>query len=163
MPELSEAVRLLVDRSEIEELIAAYSITVDRRDFAGWQGLFAPDGGYGTESHRIPQPFLAEAGEQFLASYPRSHHFFGPPSIAIDGDEASATCAGISHHVSVVEHPSQSSTIGGWMRFTLRRTDAGWRIASATAEVTWTEGGDYLTGAGETATRLLEKIAAVAR
>jgi hypothetical protein len=118
------------------------------------------DGGYGAGSHRIPQPFLAEAGDQLLASYPSSHHFFGPPSIRIDGNEASATCAGISHHVSVVDHPSQSSTLGGWMHFVLRRTAEGWRIASATADVTWTEGGDYLTGAGETAARILEKVAA---
>ena len=152
---LEEKIGWLTDRAQIAELIAAYAHTVDDRDFAAWQDLFAADGGYGNEPNRIPKPLLAEAGEEFLRPYPKSHHFLGLPAIEINGDKAEARCPGVTHHVKIQKHPSQSSIVGGWLRLTFRRTEVGWRIVDAAADIAWTEGGDYVGGAGDVVGKLV--------
>lgn len=145
----------LADRAEIQELIGAYANTIDDRDFAAWQDLFTEDGSYGSEPDRIPKPLLAKAGDEFLSSYPKTHHFLGLPSITIDGDEAQGRCPGITHHVRVQAHPSQSNIVGGWLRLTFRRTERGWRIVNAHADTAWTEGGDYFAGAAKVVEHLV--------
>jgi SnoaL-like domain len=146
---LEQKIEWLVDYTEIQELISAYANTVDDHDFEAWKNLFTEDGGYGSGADRIPKDLLASAAEGLLAAYPRTHHFFGLPAITINGTEAEARCPGVTHHVKVAEHPSQSSIVGGWLRLRLRKTTDGWQIVSAYADVSWTEGGDYFAGAAE--------------
>ncbi|BAI98756.1 hypothetical protein Sj15T_38250 [Sphingobium sp. TA15] len=154
-----DQIKWLVDQAEIQKLISAYTNCLDDRDFSAWQDLFADEGGYGAPPNRLAKHLLAKGSEELLSSYEKTHHFLGLPAIAIDGDEARARCPGITHHVTVQAHPSQSRTVGGWLRFTFRRTESGWRIVDAFPEVAWTEGEDYFAGA----TRIVEHLASAQR
>lgn len=146
---LEEKIQYLLDRTEIQDLVSAYADTVDKHDFEAWKKLFTEDGGYGSGDSRIPKANLATAAEGLLAAYPHTHHFFGLPTITIYGSEADVRCPGVTHHVKVVAHPSQSSIVGGWLCLKLRKETGAWLIVDAYADTSWTEGGDYFAGAAE--------------
>ena len=154
---VDEKMKRLLDLVEIQELVSAYANTIDDGDFVAWQELFTDDGGYGAGADRVPKSLLAKAGADLLRSYEKTHHFFGLPAITIEGDEAKCRCPGVTHHVSVQAHPSQSNIVGGWLRLTFRRTAKGWKIVDAAADIAWTEGGNYFAGANKVVEQIVGK------
>jgi uncharacterized protein (TIGR02246 family) len=99
----ADAARLqqLEDRAQILELLTAYGETLDRRDFAAFGLLFAQDAEYGsgpgapTRGRAAIQAQL----ERVMGSNPSNlpapnFHLTFNPSIAIDGDSATASSLG---------------------------------------------------------------------
>jgi ketosteroid isomerase-like protein len=97
---MAERLQRLEDREQILELLTAYGMTLDRRDFDAFGRLFAEDATYG--SPRAPthgRAAIQASLEKTLTSNPsnlpapNSHLLFNP-SIHVDGDKATAQSKG---------------------------------------------------------------------
>lgn len=92
--------RHLEDREQILELMTAYGATLDRRDFAAFGLLFAPDAEYGSGPNATRGRAAIQAQlERTIGSNPSNlpapnFHLYFNPSIRIDGDTATATSLG---------------------------------------------------------------------
>lgn len=125
----------LEDEREITRLIASYGPLVDAGDDDGAAALWTHDGVYD-----VGDWLMSGRGE--IAAMVRSAdhqgliergccHFFGPPVVTVDGDEATAIC----ESVLLVRRESGSYGIAraGVHLLELRRADNQWRIHSRTA------------------------------
>jgi len=98
----SARLRALEDRQAIEELFTAYGATLDRRDFAAFGRLFAPDaeyGGGGPGGVTRGRAAIASLLEKQITSNPAhlpepAFHLFFNPSIEVNGDRATAHSKG---------------------------------------------------------------------
>jgi hypothetical protein len=125
---LEHRVQRLEDELAILRLLTSYGPLADAgSDDAA--GLWAEDGEYHVEGWQmrsradVRAMIRSEAHHRIIGT--GSAHFFGPPSITLDGDEAEAVCESI-----LVRHNDDGPYIwrAGANRIRLRRTPEGWRI-----------------------------------
>ena len=127
--------RALEDERGIARLIASYGPLVDSGDADGAAALWTVDGSYDVESWMM-------SGRDEVAAMVRSDahqgliakgccHFFGPPVIEVDGDEALAVC----ESTLLVRRESGGYAVAraGVHLLRLRRDSESWRIVSRTA------------------------------
>lgn len=99
---VAERLQRLEDREQILELMATYGATLDRRDFAAFQQLFAEDAAYGggastnlTRGRAAIASMLEKAITSNTANLPKPNsHLFFNPSIQVAGDRATAHSKG---------------------------------------------------------------------
>ncbi len=90
----------LLDKQAIHELLMNYGRTLDSRDFAGFERLFARDAEYGGAANMVKGPAairarLEAALKHTAAPAPgRDWHFFFNETIDVHGDEATAVSMG---------------------------------------------------------------------
>jgi len=90
----------LMDKQAIHQLFMNYGRTLDSRDFAGFERLFARDAEYGGGANMVKGPAairarLEAALKQNGAPMPgRDWHFFFNETIDVHGDEATAVSMG---------------------------------------------------------------------
>jgi SnoaL-like protein len=92
--------QVLMDKQAIHELFVNYGRTLDSRDFAGFEKLFARDAEYGGGNAMVKGPAairarLEDALKQNAAPNPgRDWHFFFNETIDVQGDDATAVSMG---------------------------------------------------------------------
>ncbi|TQS26617.1 nuclear transport factor 2 family protein [Microbispora sp. KK1-11] len=133
---LEERTRALEDEREVTRLILSYGPLVDSGSADAVAGLWDADGVYDVDE-------LLMRGQDQIAAMVRSDahqgwiaggcaHFVGPPRVTLAGDDATA----LSYSLMVTHGDGgfvlRRATANHW---TLRRTDAGWRIVTRTARV----------------------------
>jgi hypothetical protein len=91
----------LVDHQAIEDLMTAYGVTLDHRDFAAFGQLFAEDATYGgsrgepTRGRAAIQAQLDKTLTRNVNHLPEpGHHVYFDPLIEIDGDHATGQTLG---------------------------------------------------------------------
>jgi hypothetical protein len=90
----------LMDKQAIHELFMNYGRTLDSRDFAGFEKLFARDAEYGGGANMVKGPAairarLEAALKQNAAPAPgRDWHFFFNETVNVHGDDATAISMG---------------------------------------------------------------------
>ena len=125
----------LEDEREIARLLAAYGPLVDAGDADAAAGLWTEDGVYDVGDWLMNGRGEIAAMVRSAAHQGRIErgccHFFGPPVITVDGDEATAVC----ESVLLVRRDSGGYGIAraGVHLLGLRRQDGGWRIVTRTA------------------------------
>ena len=135
LDELERRLRALEDERAIARLIASYGPLVDSGDADAVAALWALDGTYDVEEWQM-------SGRADVAAMVRSDahqgliargccHFFGPPVITVDGDEAVAVC----QSTLWVRRESRGYQVAraGVHLIRLRRAGAGWEIVTRTA------------------------------
>lgn len=109
------------DHVAISSLLARYCLTLDLDDVEGWVALFTPDASY----HVHGRSFNGHDGlRKMMNAAPGGLHLGGPPVIEmIDDNQARAT-----RNLFFVDRggPPRSAVYTD----ELRRTEAGWRIAT---------------------------------
>ncbi|MBI2168044.1 MAG: nuclear transport factor 2 family protein [Actinobacteria bacterium] len=129
------------DRLDIDDLLTAYAVAVDGRDWDGLKALFAEgavldysafDGPRGDVDTAVA--WVAEG----LAGFPVSQHVCANREIAVTGDSGTARCAVIN---PLVDGKGKVFMVGGSYEDTLVRTPAGWRFAERVARATWSDFG----------------------
>lgn len=133
--DLQRRLLALEDERDIARLLAAYGPLVDAGDADGAAALWTEDGVYD-----VGDWLMNGRGE--VASMVRSAahqgllergccHFFGPPVVTVDGDEATAVC----ESVLLVRRESGGYGVAraGVHLVRLRRDSSGWRIVTRTA------------------------------
>ncbi len=132
----------VVDRIEIQDLIARYARAVDRSEWAALDDIFTPDasidytamGGIQGGVGEIKE-YLAEA----LSVFVRTQHMMGVPLIEVDGDVARSETS--CHNPMVLRDGDDPKVMvcGLWYHETFVRTPDGWRIQDLREERCYTK------------------------
>lgn len=151
---LEGRLRALEDEREIARLLAAYGPMVDAGDADGAARLWTEDGVYDVGDRLME-------GRADIAAMVRSDahqgliargccHFFGPPLITVDGDDAVAVCE--STLLARREAGGYVNLRAGVHVVRLRKVGDGWKITSRVAR--------QLDGRTEVREMVLEALAA---
>ena len=131
---MADALRTLVDRAEISELLNRYAWMVDRKQWSLMDEVFAPGATIDyTSSGGVKDGYREALGwlRRALEPWPLNLHCLSNLTLELDGDRARSRCyfhaplgrvesGGAQHFV----------TNAGWYEDELVRTPAGWRIAA---------------------------------
>lgn len=137
-------VQELSDRTEIRDLVTAYTRAVDTRSWDDLDEVFTEDAVLDYSSVGGPVTSLAEAKawvEQGLRGFDRYQHVIGQVAIALDGDEATATAYLVNPMVA--RAPDGTETlweVGGYYHHDLVRTPNGWRSRRMVDDIVWQRG-----------------------
>ena len=132
---LERRLKALEDERDIARLIASYGPLVDSGDPDAVAALWAVDGGYDTGdwtmSSRDDVAAMVRSKEHQGLIARGCCHFFGPPSVTVDGDQAVAIC----QSMLLVRRESGGFAVAraGVHLIRLQRTGTGWEIVSRTA------------------------------
>lgn len=132
---IERRLRALEDERDIARLIASYGPLVDSGDADGAASLWMVDGTYDVEGwlmsgrDEIATMVCSDAHQGLMTK--GCCHFFGPPVIEVDGDDAVAVC----ESTLMVRRESGGYAVAraGVHLLRLRRDGRSWRIASRTA------------------------------
>jgi len=124
----------VADRAAIADLLSRYWLAADGQDTHGVASLFADDGVF--VGSGLPVLEGRAAIEEFFGTYHQgphattAMHFFAPPRIAVDGDEATVSCYMLLLAASADGPPA----VGGLMRYDdeLVRRGGRWWFARRT-------------------------------
>ncbi len=143
------ALRLLLDRAEISDVVHAYATALDRRDWVLYRGIFTDEIQMDLASVGI-RPGLYKADDwvrdarTLFAGFAATQHTSTNHVHDVRGD--AATCVSNMQAEHFVEPgdgivaDANRWTIGGYYTNGLVRTPAGWKLRSITLSVTWTSG-----------------------
>ncbi|WP_445170027.1 nuclear transport factor 2 family protein [Mycolicibacterium sp. Dal123E01] len=132
---LERRLRAIEDERDIARLIASYGPLVDSGGPDAVAALWAVDGGYDTGdwtmSSRADVAAMVRSEEHRGLIARGCCHFFGPPAVTVDGDEAVAIC----QSVLLVRREPRGYNVAraGVHLIRLQRSDTGWEIVSRTA------------------------------
>lgn len=132
---LERRLKALEDERDIARLIASYGPLVDSGDPDAVAALWAVDGGYDTGdwtmSSRDDVANMVRSKEHQGLIARGCCHFFGPPAVTVDGDEAVAVC----QSMLLVRRETHGFAVAraGVHLIRLRRAGHGWEIVSRTA------------------------------
>jgi len=127
----------VADRLEIDDLVTAYAVTVDSRDWDGLSALFAPDAVLDYTAFDGPRATVDEAVPWVAAgleSFPVSQHLQVNRQVWLDGDTARGRCAVFN---PMVDRNGNVVQVGGHYDDRYVRTPAGWRFAERVATPAW--------------------------
>jgi hypothetical protein len=136
----------LADRLAILELTARLALTIDARDWDGFQQVFT-DPVYSDRTSLFggdPQtstPAELVGGLRYaLGGLDTTHHLISCQSITLNGDEATSAANMQGIHVLANSSGGSDWTVAGRHDYKLKRTADGWRIAAMTFTVQWATG-----------------------
>lgn len=146
---MDDALRALLDRMELEELMNRYAASIDGRDWARLRTVFA-DGDVEADftSMGVRQVFRGPADDwvarvrQTITGFDATQHLLANHSCEIEGDRARDTRYMQARH----QLGDARYTIGGHYTGHMVRTPAGWRIARYALTVTFSDGDRRLMG-----------------
>lgn len=131
------------DRLEIQDLLAAYSDAIDRRDWDALDRVFTPDATIDyteTGGARGDLPFIKDYLARGLKPFSGFQHMVGLPLLTIDGDEARGRTILFNPMVLTKDGAEHVFFVGLWYRDRFVRTPDGWRIAERYEERSYFHG-----------------------
>lgn len=116
----------IVDIASVNDLLARYALTMDRRRLDQWVALFTPGAelAVGSRRYRGHDELRAMAEASMLGI-----HLPGPTNVEIDGDHA------VSEQTFVFVSTAESVISTGFYNDRLVRTADGWRFEERLIEV----------------------------
>jgi hypothetical protein len=143
MADMSEQVKLLIDRMEIDDLLTRYTVALDTRQWDLLATVFTPDATIDyTSSQGIKGQFPEVAAwlEKALTAFTVSQHLLGNRHIELDGDQGT----GRTYFFNPNTLTDQAGTatmlyVGGFYLDKFVRTAEGWRIADRFEQTTWVD------------------------
>lgn len=135
-----ELVRELADRAAILDVVTAYSLALDTKDWTTLGMLFTPDATWeytaGGELLHGPDAVVARISAT-LRPLPTTQHLYGNHLVTVHGDEASHSCYVQAQHVG---DDGEQFLGAGRYADRLRRTPAGWRFTHRELTSMWHTG-----------------------
>ena len=143
------------DHIELEQLVAAYALAIDAKDWARLDKVFTSDAqldysSSGGDDAKGDWPTIRAWLQQNLAMFPMTQHVVGKSVIALDGD--SAHCITQFHNPMGVPIDDEGFfdekgsglhvfVVGGTYHDDCVRTDDGWRISAKCEQQLFMTGG----------------------
>ncbi|MBA3701395.1 MAG: nuclear transport factor 2 family protein [Rubrobacteraceae bacterium] len=138
--------RELAARVEISENIGRFAQSADSRDWEGLASLFTEvvyldySSLTGQEPDRKGARDLVEEWAAVLGNLDATQHFIGPPTVTIDGDEATAVAYFQAQHRLHNVTGGEKWTLGGRYDFAFELRGEDWKISGLTMTAMWGEG-----------------------
>lgn len=132
------AIRELLDKQAISELILRYCRGIDRFDREAVAACFHPDATdvHGSFSGSVEE--FMDWAFGLLERYDATMHLVANQLITPAGDRAVVETYGIAHHRSADPDPRRNLTVGfRYIDLVERRADRVWRIAERVATTEW--------------------------
>jgi hypothetical protein len=145
---VTDQLQQFLDRQAITDLVSRYGLMVDSLRFRDATDLFTdgfvfefPTVRYALKGGRRVDVVPAEMTSQLgMPPYEATQHVISNVLIELDGDTATVRANLIATHVHRVAEPSSHFDLGGVYEFTVRRTDAGWRLSGVKLTQVWVAG-----------------------
>jgi 3-phenylpropionate/cinnamic acid dioxygenase small subunit len=141
MADLSEQVKRLTDRLEIDDLLTRYTVALDTRQWNLLADVFTPDATIDyTSSGGIKGAYAEVAAwvEKALTPFTATQHLLGNRHIELNGDRGTGRT--YFFNPSSLTDSSGAVTmlfVGGYYLDAFVRTADGWRIAERYEETAW--------------------------
>jgi hypothetical protein len=143
------ALRYVLDRFEIQDLVARYGLGQDLHQNDGnvseeWNDVFAPDATVdysvagppaGTSVPELVELMRGENGN--MSALLAWQHFEGVATVTIDGDTAVARSPHLHTHKGDTEGNGWNLIEAGYFVDELQRRPEGWRIVHRVLEIVW--------------------------
>jgi 3-phenylpropionate/cinnamic acid dioxygenase small subunit len=138
----------LVDRAEIENLLARYAAALDGHDWGLLATCFTTDARYrfAHAGDVVGFEAIAEVCRASLEPLDASQHLIGSPHVEVEGDRARSRCSFQAQHVRREAEGGRNYVVAGTYVDELCRTDAGWRIERRELQRVWTDGNPAVLG-----------------
>jgi SnoaL-like domain len=134
------ALRALLDRAAIHDLLLRYARGVDRRDLPLVASCFTPDASYdGILGKGGVVDALAALGRA-MARYEGTMHFLGNQTIELAGDRARSETYCVAHHRPSSAEGSGSRVVAVRYLDELVRVGGGWLICARVVKREWERG-----------------------
>ncbi len=131
------AVRALIDRAAIHDVLLRYARGVDRRDFDLVASCFMRDAAYeGALAHGRIEDALAALPAR-MARYASTMHFMGNQLIELAGDTATSETYTVAYHRLRAGNGQADRTLGLRYLDDFIRDGAQWRICKRVVKVDW--------------------------
>jgi uncharacterized protein (TIGR02246 family) len=129
----------LEDRLALQELSARYARAVDRRDYAAFVALFAPDGvlcgpGYAMKAHGE-----IEQGIRLIEQYEATQHCVHNQLFDVRGDSATGETYCVARHVYAKDGVRRKLDMGVRYQDEYRREQGAWRFVRRELVLDWTQ------------------------
>ncbi len=139
------ALRLLLDRAEISDVVHRYATGLDMRDWKLFRSIFTDEIQMDFSSVGIPAgPFKADHwvddAKTLFAGFGATQHVSSNHVHDVRGDEATCVSYMKAEHFVPDVQGEDRWTIGGYYTNELVRTPEGWKIRKLTLTVTWSRG-----------------------
>ena len=132
------ALRELVDRAAVRDVVYTYARGVDRKDIALVASCFAPDCTYdGSLGRTTARDALARLEERW-GQYDATMHFMGNCLIDLDGDTARSETYCVAYHRRRVDGAQKDFTVAVRYCDEMTRLDGHWRIRHRQVVTVWT-------------------------
>ncbi|MDX2166959.1 MAG: nuclear transport factor 2 family protein [Deltaproteobacteria bacterium] len=123
-----DALRSLLDRAAIQDLLARYAHGVDRRDLDTVAACFTPDAGYQGSLGTGTIAVALDALRDRMPRYRTTMHFLTNVLIELHGDRASSETYALVYHRLEGEDEDEDFVVGVRYLDELTRFPDGWRI-----------------------------------
>ena len=146
-PTTDPALRALVDRLAVQDVLYKYAACIDVRDLDGVRSVFADDmwAQYGNADPLIGGDAIAGFIRDFTKDCLWQHHLLSVYRVEVEGDTAKALVYHTSNMVFAGD-PDTNHVLVGRYRDELRRTPDGWKITKLVFEICWGERRKDTTG-----------------
>ena len=134
------AVRVIMDRLDITDVLYRYASTIDRFDLDGLRRTLADDlwAQYGNAEPLTSGDAVASWIAQSIEPVIWQHHMLSVYHVEANGDHATALVYHTSHQV-FADAPANAKVLVGRYDNELRRTADGWKISRLVLELLWGE------------------------
>ncbi|OBH11156.1 nuclear transport factor 2 family protein [Mycobacterium sp. E1747] len=140
-PDGAEArLQWLVDRAEIGDLLTAYALGVDAKNWPAIAALFTDDGVIESPLGSFPASEYSRYAGAVVEPFWATHHMITNHAVTIDGDRATSRAYLQAIHLSEPSDPMRHADIGGWYDHEYVRVDGRWRVAKMVLGFVWTDG-----------------------
>jgi ketosteroid isomerase-like protein len=129
--DLAAALRALIDKEEIRDLVRAYCQAIDRQDFVKLRELYHPDAGdeHGLNPSGTAEEFLRLLPGEMTAAKVCQHNITNH-YIKLDGNYGEGEAYLIAYHVIETPRGVEAFVLGGrYLDRYSRRGDGVWRFA----------------------------------
>jgi 3-phenylpropionate/cinnamic acid dioxygenase small subunit len=132
-----DAVRELVDRAAIRDLLLRYAHGVDRRDLDAVAACFTADASYKGSLGEGSIEVALRALRERMGQYSSTMHLVANQLVSIDGDRADSETYAIAYHQLAEGEERRSLAVGvRYLDRLVRRAD-GWRICHREVKLEW--------------------------
>jgi len=136
-PSTDEALRELLDRAAIHDVMLRYARGVDRRDLDLVAACFLQDASY---EGALASGTIAEALVRLrerMTRYDSTMHFIGNQLVELDGDTANSETYAVAYHRLTGDSRGKLFTVGVRYLDELIRDANGWRIRARVVKMEW--------------------------
>jgi len=147
---MSDILKELKDKSDIQETILKYATGIDTRNWALYRSIFADEVEIDFSSYS-GQPGATMKGDDWVAGvqmmlpgFDATQHVLTNFVIDLRGDEATATVYMKAEHFIANSLGDNSHTLGGYYVHKLKRHGEAWKIHATTLNVTWSRGNRHV-------------------
>jgi ketosteroid isomerase-like protein len=142
-----EAVRYLLDRAALEDLLCTYARGIDRSRPDLVASVYAEDAHFRSPKADSRGRDAILAPMQGMKAYRALEHLMGNQLVTIDGDAARAETYALAHHIYDRDGAQQEYVMGCRYEDRLvRRADGRWEIAERIRHGDWFTGESLLYG-----------------